>query len=251
MSPEGDMRDRPAQPKEVLMTMSSPVDGAMTTAIVGTGGIGSVIAGRLAAGGERLRLASADQKSARILASRIGPTAEVAVDNRQAVIGAQAVVLALRFPVLKGVIAEIADSLDDRVVVVPSNPFGVDPQGAIYRLLPKEQASGDVIAGWLPSGVHLAMAFGSLSAELFEASANRSPTRAVLFYATDDERATEGVERLIRTAGFEAARIGGLGQSSRLEVGGDLHDLVLDAPGALSLLRGSIDADRPATRNVR
>ncbi len=110
--------------------------------------IGSVIAGRLAAGGERLRLASADQKSARILASRIGPTAEVAVDDRQAVIGARAaVVLALRFPVLKGVIAEIADSLDDRVVVVPSNPFGVDPQGAIYRLLPKEQASGDVIAG--------------------------------------------------------------------------------------------------------
>ena len=32
---------------------------------------------------------------------------------------------------------------------------------------------------------------------------------------------------LIRTAGFEPMRIGGVEQSSRLEVGGDLHDLVV------------------------
>ncbi len=34
----------------------------MTTAIIGTGGIGSVIARRLASGGETLRLSSADQR---------------------------------------------------------------------------------------------------------------------------------------------------------------------------------------------
>ena len=36
----------------------------MTTAIIGTGGIGSAIARQLAGGGEALRLASADQQSA-------------------------------------------------------------------------------------------------------------------------------------------------------------------------------------------
>jgi hypothetical protein len=80
------------------------------------------------------------------------------------------------------------------------------------------------------------MAFGSLSAELFESSSNRSPEPAVLFYATDDDRAGEEVERLIRTAGFEPVKAGGLQQSGRLEVGGDLHDLVVDPAQARSLI---------------
>jgi predicted dinucleotide-binding enzyme len=45
----------------------------MTTAVIGTGVIGSVIARQLASGGETLRLASADHKSARTLAAEIGP----------------------------------------------------------------------------------------------------------------------------------------------------------------------------------
>ena len=83
----------------------------MTTAVIGTGGIGSVIARWLASGGETLRLSSADNESARKLAAEIGGAAVVAVDNRDALQGADAVVLALRFTVLKGVIAEIADLL--------------------------------------------------------------------------------------------------------------------------------------------
>ncbi|MCW2718873.1 hypothetical protein [Pseudonocardia sp.] len=55
----------------------------MTTAIIGTGGIGSVIARRLASG-ETLRLSSADHESARTLAEEIGRAAVVAVYNRDA-----------------------------------------------------------------------------------------------------------------------------------------------------------------------
>jgi predicted dinucleotide-binding enzyme len=199
----------------------------MTTAIIGTGGIGSVIARLLASGGESLRLSSADKESAGRLAAQIGQAAVVAVDNRDALEGADAVVMALRFAVLKGVIDEIADPLADKLVVVPSNPVGLDAQGNVTRLLPKGQSSGQVVAGWLPAGARLAMAFGTLSADLLESSSNRSPERAVLFYVTDDDRAGEQVERLIRTAGFEPAKIGGIEQSGRLEVGGDLHDLVV------------------------
>jgi 8-hydroxy-5-deazaflavin:NADPH oxidoreductase len=70
----------------------------------------------------------------------------------------------------------------------------------------------------------LAMAFGTLPADLFVSASNRSPEPTVLFYVTDDDRADEEVERLIRTAGFEPVKADGLGQSGRLEVGGDLHD---------------------------
>jgi 8-hydroxy-5-deazaflavin:NADPH oxidoreductase len=211
----------------------------VTIAIIGTGGIGSAIAHRLASGGETLRLSSADNRSARMLAAEIGRAAVVAGDNRDALQGADAVVLALRFSVLKGVIDQTADALTDKLVVVPSNPFGIDAQGNVSRLLPKGQASGGVLAGWLPAGARLAMAFGTMSADLLESSSNRSPDPAVLFYATDDDRAEEEVERLIRTAGFEPLKVGGIGQSSRLEVDGDLHDLLVSPAEARSLIDGA------------
>jgi len=208
----------------------------VTTAIIGTGGIGSAIARELASGGEPLRLASADHESARTLAAKIGHGAVAAADNRDALQGAGAVILALRFTVLKGVIAEIADPLAGKLVVVPSNPITADAHGSLSRLLPQGQASGDVVAGWLPAGARLAMAFGTLPADLLESSSNQSPKRAVLFYATDDDQAGQEVERLIRTAGFEPVRAGGLDQSTRLEVGGDLHELVVGAAQAQSLV---------------
>ncbi len=80
------------------------------------------------------------------------------------------------------------------------------------------------------------MAFGTMTADFFESSSNRSPEPAVLFYATDDDRADEKVERLIRMAGFEPVKVGGIEQSSRLEVGGDLHDLVVGPADARSLI---------------
>jgi predicted dinucleotide-binding enzyme len=138
--------------------------------------------------------------------------------------------------VLKGVIDEIADSLTGKLVVVPGNPLSIDAQGNLSRVLPEGQSSGKVVAGWLPAGARLAMAFGTMSADLFESSSHRSPEPAVLFYAADDDRAGEEVERLIRTAGFEPVKAGGIEQSGRLEVGGDLHDLVVGPAEARSLV---------------
>ncbi len=208
----------------------------MTTAIIGTGGIGSAIARQLASGDEALRLSSADKESARKLAAAIGGAASVAFDNRTALQGADAVVLALRFSVLKEVIDEIADALSETLLVVPSNPVGLDQKGEIVRLLPEGQSSGEVVAGWLPAGTPFAIAFGTMSADLFESSSHRSPERAVLFYVSEDDRGGNEVEHLIRTAGFEPLRIGGIEQSTRLEVGGDLHDLVVSPAQARSLV---------------
>jgi 8-hydroxy-5-deazaflavin:NADPH oxidoreductase len=209
----------------------------MTTAIIGTGVLGSAIARQLASGGESLRLSSASAESARALAAKIGGPHPpvVAADNRDVLQGADAVVLALRFTALTGVIGEIAEGLTGKLVVVPSNPLTTDAQGNVARVLPKGQSSGKVVAGWLPAGARLAMAFGTMSADLLESAGHRSPEPAVLFYAADD-RADEEVERLIRTAGFEPVKVGGVDQSDRLEVGGDLHDLVVGPAEAQSLI---------------
>jgi 8-hydroxy-5-deazaflavin:NADPH oxidoreductase len=207
---------------------------------------GSVIARQLASGGETLRLSSTDTKSARMLATEIGRAAVVAADNHDALRGADAVVLALRFTVLKSVIDEIAESLTDKVVVVLSNPLTTDAHGNVSRLLQEGQSSGEVVAGWLPPGARLAMAFGSMSADLFESASKGSPEPTVLFYATDDDRAVEEVERLIRTAGFEPVKVGGIEQSGRLEAGGDLHDLVVGPAEAPSLISGASGNERGA-----
>src|SRR5271163_219787 len=100
----------------------------MTTAIIGTGRLGSVIARRLVSGGDALRLSNGSRDGARTLADEIGGRAVAAVDNRNALSGADAVVLALRFTALKDVIEEIADLLTDKLVVVPSNPLSTDAQ---------------------------------------------------------------------------------------------------------------------------
>ena len=159
--------------------------------------------------------------------------------NRDALQGADAVVLALRFTVLKGVIEQIADSVAGKIVVVPSNPLSTDAHGNVSRVLPEGQSSGEVAAGWLPAGARLAMAFGTMSADLLESASDRSPEPAVLFYATDNDWAGEEVERLIRTAGFEPVKAGGIEQSGRLEAGGDLHDLVVGPAEARSLIGGA------------
>jgi predicted dinucleotide-binding enzyme len=45
-----------------------------------------------------------------------------------------------------------------------------------------------------------------------------------LFYATDETSINADIEQLIRDSGFEPLCIGGLDQSIRMEVFGDLHE---------------------------
>jgi 8-hydroxy-5-deazaflavin:NADPH oxidoreductase len=89
------------------------------------------------------------------------------------------------------------------LVIDPSNPISVGPDGTIARTLPDGQSAGEVLSRWLPKGMKLAKAFGALPPQLLSSGANRAPDRAVLFFATDDPATATEVERLIRIAGFE------------------------------------------------
>ena len=124
----------------------------MTTAIIGTGGVGSVIAGQLALGGESLRLSSADNKSAEMLASKIGPRALVAVDNRDALARCRCRRSGAAIRSAEGRDGRDRRSAERQTRCSSSNPVSVDPQGNLVHLLPKEQSSGEVVAGWLLPG---------------------------------------------------------------------------------------------------
>ena len=50
------------------------------------------------------------------------------------------------------------------------------------------------------------------------------PERKVLFYASDSINSNSKIEELITASGFEPFHVGGLDQSIRIEVFGDLHE---------------------------
>jgi 8-hydroxy-5-deazaflavin:NADPH oxidoreductase len=134
------------------------------------------------------------------------------------------VVFALWFDALKQVLTEYAGLLDGKVVADPSNPLGFSADGTRFRTVPEDQSQGSLVAAMLPVAARYVKAFGTISADSLASSANRTPRRAVLFYATDDDRAAAVIERLITLSGFDSVKAGGLGEAGRIEMpGGDLH----------------------------
>jgi predicted dinucleotide-binding enzyme len=195
----------------------------MTTAIIGVGNIGGALARHLVHGGEQVILAAREESNAAALAGELAPLASAAT-VQEAIEAADVVVFAVWFDTLKQLLAEYAGLLDGKVLADPSNPIGFTADGAPFRTLPEGQSQGSLVAAMLPAGAHYVKAFGTLSAGGLANSANRAPRRAVLFYATDDDRAAAAIERLITVSGFDPVRAGNVSDVGRLEVpGGDLH----------------------------
>ena len=194
-----------------------------TVAIVGTGNIGSRLAAAFAAGGQDFLLAGRDLEAASKLASGLDGHAEV-VSVDEAVERADVLVLAVWLDSFKQLIAQYGERLAGKVIVDPSNPVGPDGNGGFRKIIGEQESSGQILSDLLPAGARLVKAFGTLSADTLSAAARREPERAVLFYAADDDAAGDLVAELIRTGGYEPVRVGGLDQSIRLEVFGDLHE---------------------------
>jgi 8-hydroxy-5-deazaflavin:NADPH oxidoreductase len=194
-----------------------------TVAIIGTGNIGSRLAANFAAGGQDVLLAGRDQETARKIASDLDGHAEV-VSIDEAVERADVLVVALWLDAFEQLIAQYGDRLAGKVIVDPSNPVGPDDAGNYRKVIGEQESSGQILAGLLPPGARLVKAFGTLSAPTLSAAARREPERAVQFYAADAAAAGDLVADLIRADGFEPVRVGGLDQSIRIEMFGDLHE---------------------------
>jgi 8-hydroxy-5-deazaflavin:NADPH oxidoreductase len=195
-----------------------------TVAIIGTGNIGSKLAANFAAGGQDFLLAGRDRDVATKVASHLSGRAEV-VSIDEAVERADVLVLAVWFDVFKQLIAQYADRLAGKVIVDPTNAVGPDGAGGYRKVIGAQESSGQILAGLLPTGARLVKAFGTLSAPSLGAAAWREPERAVLFYAADDDAAGDLVADLIRAGGYEPVPVGGLDQSIRIEMFGDLHEV--------------------------
>ena len=211
-----------------------------TVAIIGIGNIGSRLAANFAAGGQDFLLAGRDLEAASKLASDLAGHAEV-VSVDEAVERAEVLVFAVWLDSFKQLIAEYGDKLSGKVIIDPTNAVGPDGAGGYRKVIGEQESSGQILAGLMPPGARLVKAFGTLSAPTLSTAAWREPERAVQFYAADDNAAGDVVAQLIRADGYEPVRVGGLDQSIRIEMFGDLHEYgalgrVVTKPQALAAI---------------
>jgi predicted dinucleotide-binding enzyme len=206
----------------------------MTTSIIGVGKLGGAVARHLTNGGERVVLAATNEAHAKALADELGAAASAA-SVEDAIASVDVVVVALWLDQSKELLPQLAQLLEGKIVIDPSNPIGFE-NGRMIRTLPEGQSSGSVVAGLLPASAHYVKAFGTLAADQLATGANNEP-RVVLFYATDDDAAGATAQRLISAAGFDALKVGGLSEAGRIEgPDGELQGRILDLDEARAII---------------
>ena len=192
-------------------------------AVIGLGNIGTAVAANLVKGNRSVIVADRTLEKANELSKKLGNLAQPAT-IAVAVKEAEIIVLAIWFDGIKDFFKTYAAELQGKIIVDPSNPIAPDEKGGFKKIIGKDQSAGQILSSLLPKGVKLAKALGTLGAASLANAAFQQPEKAVEFYATDDTSIDEQIEELIRDNGFDPVRIGGIDQSIRIEVFGDLHE---------------------------
>ena len=191
-------------------------------ALIGIGNIGTIIAENLVKGNRQIIVADRKLEKAKKLAGQLGQLAQ-ALEIPDAIKEADIIIFALWFDAIKELFNTYAAELQGKIIVDPSNPVAPDEKGGFKKILGENQFAGEVLSSLLPKHAKLAKALGTLSSASLSGGAFKKPAY-VLFYATDDSDINLPIEELIRDNGFEPLGIGGINQSIRIEVFGDLHE---------------------------
>lgn len=192
-------------------------------AVIGLGNIGKVVAKNLVKGNREVILATRNLEEAQKFASELGSLA-TATETTDAIRQADIVVLSVWFNTIGEFMKQYADEFNGKIIIDPSNPIAPDENGGFKKIIGEKESAGLINASLLPNGATMAKALGTLGAASLESAAFQSPEKATLFYATDDNSIDSEVEQLISDSGFAPVKVGGLNQSIRIEVFGDLHE---------------------------
>jgi len=192
-------------------------------AVIGLGNIGQAVAANLSKSNRFFIAADRSVEKAKNLSANWGISVQPS-DIPSAVKNADIVILAIPFEAIAGFMKEYASDLEGKIIVDPSNPIAPDEKGGFKKVIGEKESAGEINATALPKDAKLAKALGTLGAATLSGSAYQAPDKAVLFYATDDNEINETIEQLITDNGFNAVHVGGLNQSLRIEVFGDLHE---------------------------
>lgn len=192
-------------------------------AVIGLGNIGKTIAQNLVKGNRPVIIASRELEDAKALAQELG-TLSTAYETSEAIKNADIIVLSVWFNTIQEFFDQYRTELQGKIIIDPSNPIAPDENGGFKKIIGEKESAGQLNAAKLPQGAKLVKALGTLGAASLASAAFQSPEKFVLFYATNDTTVDNTVEQLIHDNGFDAVKVGGLDQSIRIEVFGDLHE---------------------------
>jgi hypothetical protein len=195
----------------------------LTVAVIGTGNIGTAIATNLVKGNRPVIVADRTLEKATELAAQLGNLAR-ASDIPGAVKESDIIIFAIWFDAIRELFNTYATALHGKMIVDPSNPIAPDENGGFKKTIGENESAGEMLKSLLPKDAILVKALGTLGVASLSGAAFQKPEAAVLFYAADDESVQPVMEQLIRDNGFEPICVGGIDQSIRLEVFGDLHE---------------------------
>jgi len=192
-------------------------------AIIGLGNIGKTIAQNAVKGNRPVYIASRKKEDATALAQELGNLATPS-DTADAIKNADIIVLSVWFNTIQELFEQYGTELAGKIIIDPSNPIAPDENGGFKKIIGEKESAGQLNAAILPKGATLVKAFGTLGAGSLAAAAYQHPEKSVLFYASDDATVDNSIEEFILDNGFDAVKVGGLDQSIRIEVFGDLHE---------------------------
>ncbi len=192
-------------------------------AVIGLGNIGKVVAENLVKGNREVIIASNKFEDAKTLAQQLGSLAKAA-EVPAAIKEADVIIMSVWFSTIQELLTKYAQELKGKIIIDPSNPIAPDGNGGFKKIIGANESAGKIIAGLLPKDAKLAKALGTLGAASLASAAYKKPEAAVMFYATDDSSINIKIDELIKDSGFEPVRVGGIDQSIRIEVFGELHE---------------------------
>jgi predicted dinucleotide-binding enzyme len=181
----------------------------MKFAIIGSGNVGSAIARAVTDAGHDTVVAGLSEGGLRTLADSLPVT--TTTSNREAVTGADAVVLAVPFGAVNEIVTDVRDDLAGKIVIDVTNPLASDMSG-----LTTDGTSGaEQIAHAVPQA-RVVKAFNTVFAGN-QATASVDGTQLDGFVAGDDADAKQTVMDLLAAIGFRAIDVGGLSVARYLE----------------------------------
>jgi len=194
----------------------------LKVAVIGLGNIGKAVATNLVKGNRAVIVADRTAAKAKELSQKLGNLAQP-MEISEAIRHADIIVFAVWFNAVKELVQQYAIELQGKILVDPSNPIAPDEKGGFKKIIGDSESAGEIISSLLPQNAKLVKALGTLSVTSLVNAAFQKPAN-VLFYATDDTGINADIEQLIHDNGFEPVHVGGIDQSIRIEVFGDLHE---------------------------
>jgi predicted dinucleotide-binding enzyme len=178
-----------------------------TISIIGTGGMATAVAGRIAKAGHTVEVVSRDPAKARALANQLAAGATTGTFGVAP--AGDIVILAVPYGSAAAVVTEFGDALDGKVIIDITNPVSPDLTGLVT---PHGSSGAQEIAKAAPAGAHVVKAFNTLFGPVLAKGG-----RLDAFIAADDPEAKARVSTFIESLGLRPLDVGGLHMASTLE----------------------------------